>query len=135
MTFGYAADSTFEDKTDPATLVESIGRRVGSEANAETVFGEPVTRDGVTVIPVAKVRWALAGGGGTGSDDTADGEDYGQGAGAAAAVTAKPLGHIEMGAGGTEFRPVRDRAAVWPLIAASGVAVWLALRALRGLRR
>ena len=54
------------DGTHVDTLVERIAERVGVTVKTSTVFGEPVERDGLTVIPVAKARWGFGGGGGTG---------------------------------------------------------------------
>jgi uncharacterized spore protein YtfJ len=41
-----------------------LAERLGLSASAKTVFAEPVQREGVTVIPVAKVRYGSGGGGG-----------------------------------------------------------------------
>jgi uncharacterized spore protein YtfJ len=41
-------------------------RQAIDSATVRTVFGEPITADGVTVLPVAKVRVSGGGGGGTG---------------------------------------------------------------------
>ena len=48
----------------PVRLVERLADKLGSSAHSTAVFGEPVERDGVTVIPVAKARWGFGGGGG-----------------------------------------------------------------------
>ena len=39
-------------------FLTTIAEKLGAAAKASLVFGEPVERDGVTVIPVAKSRWA-----------------------------------------------------------------------------
>ena len=44
-------------------LVESLG----GTASAKAVFGEPVEKDGVTVVPVARVRFGVGGGAERGS--------------------------------------------------------------------
>src|SRR5690606_34414305 len=54
-----------------------LAERVGTTARVETVFGEPVERDGVTVIPVARARWGF--GGGTGARSGEEGEGAGGG--------------------------------------------------------
>ncbi|MEX0781691.1 MAG: spore germination protein GerW family protein [Dehalococcoidia bacterium] len=135
MTFGYVTDFPEDQRNDATSLVDSLARRVGGEARADTVFGDPVIRGDVTVIPVAKVNWAFGGGSGAGGDDGGDSEDFGQGGGGAGAVSAKPLGFIEIKNSRAEFRPMKDRARLWPVIAASGFAVWMGLRGLRALRR
>jgi hypothetical protein len=113
-----------------ATLVE----RLGGSANAAAVYGQPVERDGLTLIPVARVAWAMGGGGGSGS--AADGAGSGEGGGGAA--TAVPVGFIELRDGHAEFRPIRMRPPLWafaPVVMASGVASLLALHGLRRLLR
>src|SRR5204863_193965 len=50
-------------------LMERIGQTVGQRAQASAIFGEPVEREGVTVIPVAKARFGFGGGGATGSHE------------------------------------------------------------------
>ena len=42
-------------------LLERIGETVGQRAQVSTIFGEPVQREAVTVIPVAKARSGSAG--------------------------------------------------------------------------
>ena len=46
-----------------------MAEKLGAVAKAATVFGEPVERDGVTVIPVAKARWGFGGGAGRREDE------------------------------------------------------------------
>lgn len=69
-------------------------------ANAKQVYGEPVERDGTTIIPVAKVQWGF-GGGGIGRGPT----ERGGGGGGARAY---PTGFIELRDGKAEFRPISD---------------------------
>jgi uncharacterized spore protein YtfJ len=47
-------------------FVERIAERVGAKANVRAVFGDPIERDGITVIPVARIRWGFGGGAGRG---------------------------------------------------------------------
>ncbi|HSU83741.1 MAG TPA: hypothetical protein VLR69_15055, partial [Thermoanaerobaculia bacterium] len=48
----------------PGGIFEKLAEKLGAAAQASHIFGEPVERDGVTVIPVATARWGLGGGGG-----------------------------------------------------------------------
>ena len=134
MTLDYA-DAMSDAKSSATTLLDRMANRLGDNARAEVVFGDPVTQDGLTVIPVAKVRWGFGGGAGAGSDDGKDGEDYGEGGGGAGAVSATPVGYIEISSGRAEYRPIRDIPGMWPALLAGAVAFWIALRALRGLFR
>lgn len=114
------------------TLVNQLADRVGLRANARAVFGDPVERDGVTVIPVAKVRYGFGGGGGVNAE--AEGEAN-QGAGGGGGVSASPVGYIEIRDGRAEFVRIPDFTSNWPVILAGGIAAWLGLRGLRALFR
>ena len=88
------------------------------KSGAGTVYGEPVERDGVTVIPVACVLWG--GGGGSGSV----GEQAGMGGGGG--VVAWPSGYIEIAAGRARFKAIRRPWEWVPLVlAVTLAAVWL----------
>lgn len=108
-------------------FIESLARRVGLHAGAQAVFGEPVERGELTVIPVAKVRWGF--GGGTGQGPAGGGTGEGGGGG----VAASPLGFIEVRPGGAVFRRIEDPVAYWPLVLVGSLAAWILLRGLRGL--
>src|SRR5258708_27680524 len=45
------------------TFVERIAAVIQTSANARQIFGDPVERDGATIIPVARVQWGFGGGG------------------------------------------------------------------------
>ena len=81
-------------------LIAALADRLGARFGVSSVFGEPVERDGVTVIPVAAVR--LGFGGGTGSDPAKQQE--GEGAGGGASMTA--AGYIELKDGRSRFVPI-----------------------------
>jgi uncharacterized spore protein YtfJ len=132
MTVDYS-NATRDAERSATSLLDRIANRLGNNARAEVVFGDPVTQDGVTVIPVAKVRWGFGGGAGSGSDDGKDGEDYGEGGGGGGGLSASPAGFIEISNGRAEYRPIKDLVAMWPVLIAGAVSFWIALRALRGL--
>jgi uncharacterized spore protein YtfJ len=95
-----------------------------------------VERDGVTVIPVAKVRWGFGGGGGSGRSP--QGEEMGQGSGGGGGVSASPMGYIELRDGQAEFKPIKDPAVLWtvPVISiAGGLSAYLVLSGVRRLFR
>jgi uncharacterized spore protein YtfJ len=64
---------------------------------ASIVFGEPVERDGMTVIPAAKVR----GGGGGGADSEHNG-------GGGFGIDARPAGAYVIRGGNVEWQPAVD---------------------------
>ncbi len=106
-------------------LVERLAQLFTTSVSAQTVYGTPVERDGVTVIPVARATYGFGGGSGTNAK-TGTGDGGGGGA------TIHPVGFIEMKAGSTRFRPIRS--SVVPLVAVSGVVALLLLRSARRLR-
>src|SRR5712691_380462 len=65
------------------------------------VFGEPVVRDGLTVIPAAAVRGGAGGGGGQ------DAEGSG-GGGSGFGLTARPVGAYVMKDGDVRWEPALD---------------------------
>jgi len=116
-----------------STFVDRLAERVGGRANAKAVFADPVERGGVTVIPVAKVRYAFGGGAGSGGEEDEDKSDQGQGAGGGGMVSARPLGFIEIRDGQAEFRPLPQVNSPVPVILGSALAAWVVLRGLRAL--
>lgn len=107
-------------------LLDRLVAQVGGRASVQAVFGDPVERDGVTVIPVARVRWGVGGGGGAAPE--------GSGSGGGGGVAADPIGFIEITSAGATFRPIpRSLGPLALLAAAIGVAI--TLRAVGRLRR
>jgi len=116
-------DNSSAAATPALSLLERLGQQLSTAATAQTVYGTPVERDGITVIPVARARYAFGGGGGGG---TKAGEAAGSGLGAGAGVSLTPVGYIELREGRSRFRPIRS--SVVPLVAVSGAIAWLLLR-------
>lgn len=116
-------------------IAERLASKVGLHAGASAVFGDPIERDGVTVIPVAKVRWGFGGGSGRGIEEGSENGEVGEGSGGGGGVMASPLGFIEIREGRAEFRRAHDPTSAVPVIIASGIAAWLSLRGLRKLVR
>jgi uncharacterized spore protein YtfJ len=122
-----------ENGTDHATpkrkisFVERVAEKMGVHASAKAVFAEPVQQDGVTVIPVAKVRWGFGGGSGR--------KQGKRGKGGGGGLQVSPLGYIEINQGQTQFKPIRDPMALVPIAAVGSLAGWVILRSLRKLIR
>ena len=102
-----------------ASLVERLAQKVGVTANAKYIYGEPVERQGVTVIPVAKAVYGF--GGGSGTNDAKN--ESGGGGGGGAVLT--PVGFIEIRNGAARFRPTRDWLNLIPLLAAAAPIILL----------
>lgn len=80
--------------------------------NASAVFATPIERDGITVIPVAKVEYG-----------TGVGEENPESAGhkdgkSNNPVQVRPLGYIEVKNGHSNFRPIKDPLAKLQLVVA-----------------
>jgi hypothetical protein len=116
-------------------VAERLAERLGARASAAAVFGTPVEREGITVVPVAKVRWGFGGGSGRGIEEGSETGEIGEGSGGGGGLAASPLGFIEIRDGRAEFRRTHDPASAVPIVIAAGVAAWLSLRGLRKLLR
>lgn len=105
---------------------------VVSGSGTRAVFGEPIEREGCTIVTVARSRYGF--GGGSGGSRDADGGD-----GAGGGAMADPVGYIEIGPGGATFRPIGDERPTAAFMLAAGLAAWLAFsgiaRVIRVLRR
>lgn len=85
--------------------IQQILGRVSEGARVQQVFGEPIERDGVLVVPVAKV-WG-GGGGGGGNDATAEGVPR-EGMGGGFGLYARPAGVYVISKGDARWRPAVD---------------------------
>lgn len=108
-------------------LLEHLAQLVGARADVRAVFGDPVSQEGMTVIPVARVRWGFGGGGGR-----ADGPPSGpaSGSGGGGGVAADPIGYLEIGPAGAAFRPIPQPYPSPLFVLASGMTAAIVLRAL-----
>ena len=103
-----------DSRVAPPDFVERLSEFVGTRVGARAVYGDPVERDGITVIPVARSVWGFGGGSGEGDGQT------GSGGGGGGAV--KPIGYIEVRDGRAEFKPLRTGAPAPLIAAAAGIA-------------
>jgi uncharacterized spore protein YtfJ len=110
---------------DPRDLID--GAR--DAMSARRVFGEPVERDGVTVIPAATVIGGGGGGGGQGARRPADGNDEAtepesqSGFGAGFGGVMWPAGAFEIADGRVTWRPAIDLTRVLMMALALAVAL------------
>jgi uncharacterized spore protein YtfJ len=88
-------------------LLQSLRDSILGQAGVKAVYGEPISAQGKTVIPVAKLMYGYGAGAGTGGvgNSSAQGEGGGGGAG----VRAVPVGVIEVSDQGTRFIPITSR--------------------------
>jgi hypothetical protein len=124
-----ATDEAFEEARDAASggaagLLAGLAEKVGASARAEAVFGEPVERDGLTVIPVAQAMWGSGAGSGSSEED-------GSGSAAGGGALTRPLGYIELSGGSAAFVPLQKPWQDAKLVIAWALAAWLGARAVR----
>ena len=117
--------------SDPPNFLERMAEKLVMQARSASVYSEPIEKNGITIVPVAKVRWGFGGGGGAGG--AKEGKGHGSGGGGGMRVT--PVGFIELKDGQSEFKPIRDASSFVPAILAGGAMGFLLLRALRKLIR
>ena len=103
-------------------LLSMLAERIGSRLGAATVFGTPVERDGVTVVPVAVARFGF--GAGSGSDPSKRQEGEGGGGGGIVA----PTGYIELKDGRSRFVPVVHPARMLALVLGAVIAGLVIIR-------
>ncbi|MEO7119142.1 MAG: sporulation protein [Candidatus Limnocylindrales bacterium] len=112
-----------------STLVERLVERIGARAGAEAVFGVPVERGEVTIIPVARIRWGVGGG------DGASQAEWASGSGGGGGVVAAPIGYGEVTGAGVTFHRIGHPLASPVMILALAMACGIVLRALGSARR
>lgn len=114
-----------------SSFIEGLAHQLGITANAKHIYGEPVERDGVTVVPVAQAAYGFGGG----SGKKKKGELAGEGSGGGGGAMLIPVGYIEIKNGQTRFRPTRDPLALLPAILAAAplslLMVWKITKLLR----
>jgi len=97
-------------------------------ANVKSVYGDPITAQSKTVIPVAKIMYGYGAGGGTGG--VGDSKARGEGGGGGGGARAIPVGVIEVSDQQTRFVPITNRRKLAGAVAA-GVALGILLASRR----
>jgi uncharacterized spore protein YtfJ len=82
-------------------LMETI-ERAKETMTVRRVFGDPVEKDGVTIVPAARVQGGAGGGGGEGP------EGQGSGMGSGFGVNARPVGAFVIKGEDVQWRPAID---------------------------
>ena len=111
-------------------LLQSLKESILGQASVKTIYGEPISAHGKTIIPVAKIMYGYGAGAGTGGvgDTSARGEGGGGGGG----VRAGPVGVIEVSDQQTRFVPITDRKKLTGAMLAGIVfGIWVGWRGLR----
>lgn len=98
-------DSDIPSANAQAPAAARLVEQARTLLTVERVYGAPVERDGVSVIPAAAVRGAGGGGGGAGQDDKGS---SGRGEGLGFGVTARPVGAFVVREGQVRWEPALD---------------------------
>ena len=99
---------------DVTDTLESVKSGIAERLTAHTAYGDPVTANGVTVVPVARVMLGFGAGAGGGVGEAKlphDGEEAappptGGGGGGGAGGIVQPLGFIELSNAGARWVPL-----------------------------
>jgi uncharacterized spore protein YtfJ len=91
------------------------------------VFGDPIERDGVTIVPAANVRGGGGGGAGTGPQAD-DGTSTGTGSGGGFGVAARPAGAFVLHGGTVVWQPAIDRQRIVLATMALAAVIVLSIR-------
>ena len=92
------------------------------------VFGDPIEKDGVTVIPVAAIRGGLGYGGG--HDDSGN-----QGVGGGGGISARPVGVYQIENANVRWEPALDVTRIAMLGQAVAIVLLLVVRSIMRRRR
>jgi uncharacterized spore protein YtfJ len=84
--------------------VQDVIAQARDALTVKRVFGEPYERDGVTIIPAARVQGATGGGGGEGTQA----EGTGSGSGAGFTMSARPVGAFVVRGDELRWEPAID---------------------------
>lgn len=106
------------------SFIERLGNLVACSANSKTVFGEPITQDNTTIIPVAKVRYGFGGGYGKKQGDAV-------GKGGGGGMQAQSVGYIELHNNEVSYTAIRQPLSIPSLMIATGIGSFLLAKALR----
>jgi len=64
MTENIEFNSKWQPYNRSDTFIARLAEKLGMSARAASVYADPIERDGMTIIPVARVRYGFGGGDG-----------------------------------------------------------------------
>lgn len=108
-------------------LLQSLKESILAQASVKAIYGEPISAQGKTVIPVAKVMYGY--GAGAGAGGVGESSAKGEGGGGGGGVRATPVGVIEISERQTRFVPIGDRKKLSAAVLAGlALGVWIGFR-------
>jgi uncharacterized spore protein YtfJ len=121
---------------DVLETIDKLTKSFQERLTARTAYGEPISANGVTVVPVAKIGFGFGGGGGGGSGsapvkgdgalqavETAIQSGSGGGGGGGGGGVVQPMGFIEITEAGARWVPLEPPRAEFVLRALMALAV------------
>jgi uncharacterized spore protein YtfJ len=96
-----------DSRAPTAQSVEQVMGQLVNSARVDVVFGQPIEREGATVIPCAEIAVGLGMGAGTGPVDE-HGQPVGSGGGGGGGSRGRPIAVIVMSKNGVRVEPVLD---------------------------
>lgn len=87
-------------------MTQRLFERARELMTVERLVGEPIERDGVTLVPVVSIRGGAGGGGGEGAD--ASGTATGAGEGMGFGLSGRPVGSWAIRDGEAKWQPAVD---------------------------
>lgn len=91
-------------------VLQSISETLRSSATVQKVYGDPVSVEGKTIIPVAKLRYGFGAGRGSKKKKTGEPEDnqasQDNSGGGGGGVVVVPVGYIEVNDKSSEYIPI-----------------------------
>lgn len=98
-------------------FLDRMAQRLSATASAAAIFGAPIERGDVTIVPVARAAYGFGGGNGTRNGD--------EGSGGGGGVRVSPVGFFEIRPGVVHYRAIRDWAILAPVLVAGAVLTTL----------
>ena len=106
---------------------QSLTERLHSSADVQKAYGAPISAEGKTIIPVAKIGYGFGGGSGFASKRLTDSiHPAGEGGGGGGGIAVMPVGVFEVSATGTRFISLTDKRKSL-IAAAAGLALGVIL--------
>ena len=96
--------------------IEEALQSMVNHGTVRTVYGDPITAEGRTIVPVARVRYGFGAGSGK-----RNGERPEQGGGGGGGLIAVPVGVVEISREGTRFIPIGEEK--WKTALAVGLGI------------
>lgn len=109
---------TLDTATGNQMPFKEVFEAIVDRAGAKLVYGEPVSAEGKTILPIAKIRFGFGGGAGRRRDAAQHGGGGGGG------LVAQPVGVVEISQSQTRFIPIQSN---WTFLAAIALGVGVGL--------